>query len=204
LSFRQVAASPYAWPFDGAWSAADTALLAIDLQLWLMRALARQDVEEAATQLIEAARRAAVPVLFTARLGFDDHRPIDPALVDSRPPASGEARAILPALEPPSTFDVIERRGWSAFTGTALDQMLRARGVRNLIFCGATTDGAVHTTMREANDRGYECLLVENACCAQVAAHHEAILRITRFGNGLFGTTARVAAIVNVLEGNAQ
>jgi nicotinamidase-related amidase len=99
--------------------------------------------------------------------------------------------------------DLLDRTGWSAFTGTALDQVLRRRGVRNLILCGATTEGAVHATTREANDRGYEALLVEDATASLVPAHHAAILRITRFGSGLFGTTAPVAALLAALEGTS-
>jgi nicotinamidase-related amidase len=207
MSFRQVAAQPYAWPFDGSWSAADTALLVIDMQAWLMALLRQPDMEAAAARLVRAARRAALPVLFTARrraeaLGsprFDRGE-----AVDAQPPLDGAALEILPALGPPAALDIVERAGWSAFTGTALDQVLRIRGARNLILCGATTDGAVHATMREANDRGFECLLAEDACCAEVPAHHAAILRITRFGNGLFGTTATVAAIIDALAGDAM
>jgi len=54
--------------------------------------------------------------------------------------------------------------------------------------------------MRDANDRGFECLLVEDGCAAGERTHHESVIRITRFGNGLFGTTARMADVVSTLD----
>ena len=198
-------AAPYAWPFDGAWSAGDTALLVLDMQAWLLEALARPDLEAAVLRLVVAARRAGLPVVFTQRLrpegGVALRRAAAATWPDAQPPPHGVARAaILPALAPPTPHDVVARSGYSAFGGTALDQLLRRQGVRNLILCGAVTEGAVHATMRDANDRGFECLLVEDAAASPDPAHHAAILRITRFGNGLFGTTAPLAALLAAME----
>jgi nicotinamidase-related amidase len=190
---KPVAAAPYSWPFDGAWSAADTALLVVDAQHWLLDAL--PGLEARIARLVTAARTESLLVLFTAR---------------TRPEAVALRRAVTPdALLPEGQgaalafdvppHDVIARAAYSAFAGTALDQVLRNVGARNLILCGAVTEGAVHATMRDANDRGYECLLVEDACASPDAAHHAAILRITRFGNGLFGCTAPTQAVLEAM-----
>jgi biuret amidohydrolase len=197
---KPVASAPYAWPFDGAWSAHDSALIVVDMQRWLLAALPALEIP--VTRLVTAVRDAGIPVFFTRRLrpeGVALRRAQAAAVADALPPVDGEGLHIASSLSPPGVGDLFDRMAFCAFHGTALDHALRLRGTRNLILCGATTDGAVHATMREANDRGYECLLVEDACAATDPAHHDAILRITRFGNGLFGCTAPLAAVLEAM-----
>jgi biuret amidohydrolase len=158
-AFARVRAEPYPWPFDGRWSAADTALLLVDPAADAARALA-------------ACRGAGLAVLFAG-----------PGALD---PGAGEP--------------VVERSGDSAFYGTDLAHLLALRATRNLVLAGRPTEGAVHGTMREANDRGLECLLVEDACGSDEPRFHESVLRITRFGNGLFGCTATTAALAEALR----
>ncbi len=103
-------------------------------------------------------------------------------------------------LEPGTREPVVRRVGDSAFYGTDLAHLLAPRGARNLVLAGRPTEGPVHGTMREANDRGLECLLLEDACGSDEPRFHGAVLRITRFGNGLFGCTATTAALVEALR----
>lgn len=98
----------------------------------------------------------------------------------------------------------LAHRGFNAFLGTDLELRLREPGIRNLIVAGNGTERAVHATMRAANDHGFECLLVEDATRAVDERDHAAILRITRFGNGLFGATATMAAVFTAVEGDTQ
>jgi nicotinamidase-related amidase len=72
---------------------------------------------------------------------------------------------------------------------------LKVRGIRNLLIAGLPTEGLIHATQRTANDMGFECLAVADACQGTSETRHAAQLRITTFGNGLFGTIASAAAV---------
>lgn len=92
----------------------------------------------------------------------------------------------------------------NAFIGSDLDHLIARAGADALIIAGVRTEGTVHATMRAANDRGLECLLVSDASASDCARFHDAIVSITTFGNGLFGTVAPAAAVMAALaDGSA-
>lgn len=96
---------------------------------------------------------------------------------------------------------MIDKPGKGAFTGTNLDGILRSKGIKNLVLCGVTTDVCVHTTMREANDRGYDCLLVEDCCAAGEEKLHAAAVEMVRGEGGIFGATATLTDVKDALIG---
>ncbi len=106
----------------------------------------------------------------------------------------GEAgNAILPACAPIPGEIEIDKPGKGAFYHTDLQTILEARGVTHLVFAGVTTEVCVQTSMREANDRGYECLLVEEATESYFPAFKATTLEMIRAQGGIVGWTARLA-----------
>jgi nicotinamidase-related amidase len=230
-SLPQVAADPYPWPFDGTWSPADTALLVIDMQTDFCLPGGYCDqmgLDVSITGAVIAPIRAVLDRL--RPLGFmivhtrEGHRPDLADLNDNKRWRSARIGAeigttgpcgriltrgepgweIVPDLMPLDGEPIVDKPGKGAFYATDLEQILRRRGIRNLIFTGVTTDCCVHTTMRDANDRGFECLLLEDCCAATERANHDAILRYTVMGHGLFGTVAASAALLATLDQRAK
>ena len=77
---------------------------------------------------------------------------------------------------------------------------MRQRGIANIILTGITTDVCVHTTMREANDRGYECLILEDCCGATDPGNHTAAIKMVKMQNGVFGSVSSSAALLETLQ----
>ncbi|KAK3117953.1 hypothetical protein LTR53_000105 [Teratosphaeriaceae sp. CCFEE 6253] len=128
-------------------------------------------------------------------LGIGDQGPLGRLLV------RGEAgHDTIPELYPRDGEPVIDKPGKGAFAHTDFDLLLRVRGIRNLIICGVTTDVCVHTTMREANDRGYDCLLLEDCCAASELRLHDAAVEMVRTEGGIFGATAKSKDVVEAIN----
>jgi biuret amidohydrolase len=217
----------YPWPYDGAWSPAASALLVTDMQRdfldpagWLALTGGATGplaaVVPSISRLLEAARKAGLFVVFTV----EAHRPdlIDlPANKLWRSERLGRAigaegplgrhlvqgtagATVVDPLAPRTGEPVVAKPGKSGFIGTDLDHLLRRRGIRNLIFAGITTDGAVQCTLRDANDRGYECLLLEDATASDVPSHHADQVHTLSLAGGHYGSITTVERLVSVLR----
>ena len=124
------------------------------------------------------------------QMRIGDPGPMGRILVRGEP-----GNAIVDALAPLAGELVIDKPGKGAFYATSLSGELNARSITHLLFAGVTTEVCVQTSMREANDRGYECLLIEDATASYFPAFKQASLEMIRSQGGIVGWTAPLAAL---------
>ncbi|AFY73817.1 nicotinamidase-like amidase [Synechococcus sp. PCC 7502] len=114
-----------------------------------------------------------------------------------------EGNNIIPELAPKDGEIVILKPGKGAFTRTDLEAILQKEGITHLVITGVTTEVCVQTTMREANDRGYECLLVEDATESYFPEFKEATIKMLRAQGGIIGWTTDAKSVISALSAHS-
>jgi nicotinamidase-related amidase len=128
-------------------------------------------------------------------LGIGDNGPMGRILVRGE-----DGCQIVPQLTPQSDELLIDKPGKGAFYATELGQKLKERGITHLLFAGVTTEVCVQTSMREANDRGYECLLIEDACASYFPDFHRATVATLTAQGGIIGWSTPFATLQTSFE----
>jgi biuret amidohydrolase len=164
--------------------------------------------------VLDAARRKGLLIIHTREGHRPDLSDAPPAKLERGSPASrigapgpmgrilvrGEpGHDIVPALYPVAGEPVIDKPGKGAFYQTELELMLRNRAIENLLVCGVTTEVCVNTTVREANDRGYRCVVLADCCGSYFPEFHEAGLAMIKAQGGIFGWVSSSGPILAAL-----
>lgn len=223
-----IQSTPYRWPYDGALHRGNTALLIIDMQhdfcgiggyvdrMGYDISLTRACIEPV-KRVLSAMRELQFPIIHTR----EGHRPdltdlppnkrwrsrqIGAGIGDEGPAGKVLIRGelgwnIIDELAPLPGEPIIDKPGKGSFYATDLELLLHRQKIDNLVLTGITTDVCVHTTMREANDRGFECVILSDCCAATDANNHRAALEMVKMQGGVFGA---VSTSQQLLEGLSQ
>ncbi|GGG17098.1 biuret amidohydrolase [Paenibacillus abyssi] len=223
-----IESTPYPYPYNGDFRADNTALVIIDMQIdfcgkggYVDRmgydlSLTRRAIEPI-KRLLEAARNVDGFTIIHTREGHREDLSDLPANKKWRSKQIGAEIGsgktgekilvrnepgwqIIDELTPMPGEIIIDKPGKGGFYATDLDLILRTKRIQNLILTGITTDVCVHTTMREANDRGYECLILEDCTGATDYDNHLAALKMVTMQGGVFGSVSNSVHVIETLQ----
>lgn len=225
-----VTAEPYPWPYNGDLRPENTALIVIDMQTDFCGRGGYVDAMGYDLSLVRAPIEPIRRVLAAMRAGGyhvihtrEGHRPdladlpankrwrsrrIGAGIGDVSPAGNGlilvrgePGWEIIPELAPLPGEPIIDKPGKGSFCATDLELILRQKGIENIVLTGITTDVCVHTTMREANDRGFDVVLAVDATESYFPEFKAATVAMVRAQGAIVGWTASTDQVVGALRG---